>query len=63
MGGLGVFVGLGVTGGDTNCSPPLLEGLGREADRGRREGARGTDRGVSTPPPNPLPQGEGGKWQ
>jgi formyl-CoA transferase len=42
-------------------SPPPLEGLGREADQGRGEGAVGaTSR--PTPPPNPLPQGEGKKF-
>ena len=38
-------------------SPPPLEGLGREADRGWGEGSLGTVRGESTPHPNPPPQG------
>ncbi len=48
--------GFCVDGGPS--SPPPLEGLGREADRGWGEGSRGTVvRGVSTPHPNPPPQG------
>ena len=51
-------VGLMVRAWGGECSPPPLVGLGREADRGWGEGfpARALPQ---TPPPNPLPQGEG----
>ncbi len=47
----------GVAPRQTQDSPPPLEGLGREADQGWGEGS--SWRLASTPPPNPLPQGEG----
>jgi hypothetical protein len=47
--------------GPARHAPPPLEGLGREADQGWGEGWQPPNPYRDTPPPVPLPQGEGGR--